>query len=216
MIYPQLVQPSTPASPLHLTLLTPCRNLLCHPDLPALSHSKLTTTHGWSQDVSCPLARFAPAQVKASGLTVGGQSTPSTKTSVALSNPMETCCKKESSLLCGQQKHFSSCPKAIKHFTLDVWHAKTSEWTLTFSPPCQRLCLLQTVRDMGHYLGHQIHSHHIIYHLWRDFWLFCWQIWKLCMKSMYFFVTLILHFNEFKILMAGTHKLTCYKTSLTI
>ncbi len=80
MIYPQLAQPSTPASPLHFTLLTPDHNLLCHPDLLALSNSKQTTTHGWSQrsqDVNCPLAQSAPAQVKASGLTVGGQSPPS-------------------------------------------------------------------------------------------------------------------------------------------
>ena len=56
MIYPQLVQPSTPASPLHITLFTPRHNLLCHPDLPALSHSKQTTIHRWiqrSQDISC-------------------------------------------------------------------------------------------------------------------------------------------------------------------
>lgn len=39
MIYPQLVKPST-----HNVY-----NLLCHPDLPALSHSKQTTNHGWSQ-----------------------------------------------------------------------------------------------------------------------------------------------------------------------
>lgn len=101
MIYPQLAQPSTPASPLCFTLLTPHHNLLCHPDLPALSHSKQTTTHGWSQksqDVSCPLAQFAPAhptsgegQWPDSGRSI----TPLIKTSIALSNPMETRCKKK-------------------------------------------------------------------------------------------------------------------------
>lgn len=61
MIYHQLVPPSTPSSPLHFTLLTYHRNLLCHTDLPGLSHSKQTTTHRWSQDVSCPFTQFASA-----------------------------------------------------------------------------------------------------------------------------------------------------------
>lgn len=95
-IYPQLVQPSTPVSPLHFTLLTPQRNLLCHPDLPTLSHSRQTTTHGRrqrGQDVSCPLAKFAPAQVKASGLTARGQSPHPPHRDLRRS--VETCCEKK-------------------------------------------------------------------------------------------------------------------------
>ena len=90
MIYPQLVQPSTPASPLRFTLLTPHHNLLCHPDLPVPIHFKQTTTHGWSQDVSCPLAlRWRPVACQ------WGVNHPLLiKTSITLSNPMETCCKK--------------------------------------------------------------------------------------------------------------------------
>lgn len=61
MIYHRLVPPSTPGSPLHFTLLIYHHNLLCHTDLPGLCHSKQTTTHRWSQDVSCPLTQFASA-----------------------------------------------------------------------------------------------------------------------------------------------------------
>lgn len=61
MIYHRLVPPSTPGSPLHFTLLIYRHNLLCHTDLPGLCHSKQTTTHRWSQDVSCPLTQFASA-----------------------------------------------------------------------------------------------------------------------------------------------------------
>lgn len=107
MIYPQLVQPSTPVSPLHFTLLTPHHNLLCHPDLPTLSHSRLTTTHGWSQrsqDVSCPFAKFAPAQVKASGLTVGGQP-PLIQTSIT---PWKHVCKEKQLTVWSTIKHFNS------------------------------------------------------------------------------------------------------------
>lgn len=114
MIYPQLVQPPAPVSPLHFTLLTPHHNLLCHPDLPALSHSKQNTTHGWrqrSQDVSCPLVHFAPDQVKASGPPAWGQSPPS-------SRPPLLCPTPWSFLLCGQPKHFSSWAKASKCGTL--------------------------------------------------------------------------------------------------
>lgn len=55
IFYPQLIEPPN----LHLlfTLHTLHHNLLCHPDLPAVSHSKQTTTHWWSQksqDVSHP------------------------------------------------------------------------------------------------------------------------------------------------------------------
>lgn len=153
MIYPQLVQPSTPAFALHFTLLSPHHNLLCHSDLPALSHFKQTTTHGWSQrsrSVSCPLALFAPAQVKANSLTAGGQSPP---LRLPLLYPWEHVARR-SSLLCGQQKHFSSWTNdhQTQDLTLDLWHAKTSERTLFSSSPRQGLCLLYEMTGHTHIL----------------------------------------------------------------
>lgn len=113
MIYPQLAQPSTPGSSLHFIPFTCHHNLLCHSDLPGLSHSKQTTTHGSSQDVSCPFAQFSPAKEKAIGLTVGGQSSPSSSPPLLSPDPWKHVAR-WSSLLCGQQKHFSSWAEGIK------------------------------------------------------------------------------------------------------
>lgn len=153
MIYPQLVQLSIPASPLHLTLVTPYHNLLCHADLPALSHSKLTTTHGWSQDVSYPLDQFAQAQVKASGLTVGGQSTPSPKTSIAHRNMLQEeaayCVVNQSSSADAQRQSntvlhigFVACQNIWVNFALILHHVKGYVYC-------------KTVREMGHYHSRQ-------------------------------------------------------------
>lgn len=171
MIYPQLVQPSTLGSSLHFTLLTPHHNLLCHSDLPSLSHSKQTTTHGWSQDVSCPFAQFAPAQEKAIGLTVGGQSSPSSSPPSLYPAPWKHVAR-WSSLLCGQQKHFSSWTKGIKQSTL--------LWICDMPKHLSELCSLlhrvkgyvcyETVSVMGHYLRHQ---NHIKEYNISDIWFSC-------------------------------------------
>lgn len=73
MIYPQLLQP--PARHLFLTLLTLHYNLLCHPDLPAIPNKPPPKDGAKEAKMSAvPLVQFAPAQMNASSLTAGGQS----------------------------------------------------------------------------------------------------------------------------------------------
>lgn len=57
-----------------------------------------------------PLAQFAPTQVRACGLTVGGQSAPSS-TPPSFYPPWKYGVMTSHSL-CGQQKHFSSWKQA--------------------------------------------------------------------------------------------------------
>lgn len=99
----------------HFTLLTPIHNLLCHPDLPALAiPNKPPPMDGakWDKMSAIPLAQFTPAQVKAGGLTMGGQSPPSS--TLPFLYPQWKHAARRSHLLCGQQKHFRSWTRAIK------------------------------------------------------------------------------------------------------
>lgn len=85
----------------------------------------------------------APAQVKASGQTVGGPSPPSSTPSPFYPAPWKRAARR-SIMLCGQTKALQQLDPGdqTEHLTLDLWHSKTSGGTLPFIPPCQRPCLL--------------------------------------------------------------------------
>lgn len=102
MIYPQLMQPPNPQGLLLTSPLLLPHNLLCHTDPLSPNRSKQTTTHGWSQDVSCVPAQFALTWRKSIGLTARGQllplpssSRPPALPAPSKRAPVETCWKKK-------------------------------------------------------------------------------------------------------------------------